>query len=153
MTMRETFQSISKQVLLAGPKLEAMTDAATDVLVESEPLVDEKGMHAGIWGPFPNEETAQLYLRAKRDRNRIRAEAHFKAGGAIEHDGHHFCHPDFRYRFLPLREYYMRVLAQIIVNAMGGMIETVVQPMEFDTYDTIEESFGPDLDGKTVEGK
>lgn len=153
MTMRETFESISKQVLLAAPKLEAMTDASTDVLVESEPIVDAKGMHAGIWGPWKDEETAQLYLRAKRERNRIRAAAHFEAGGDIEHDGHHFCHPDFRYRFLPLREYYMRVLAQIIVNAMGGMIETVVVPMEFDTYDTIEESFGPDLDDKTVEDK
>lgn len=153
MTMRETFESISKQVLLAAPKLEAMTEASTDVLIESEPIVDVTGMHAGIWGPFPNEEKAQLYLRAKRDRNRIRAAEHFAKGRGIENDGHHFCHPEFRYRFLPLREYYMRVLAQIIVNAMGGMIETVVLPMDFDTYDTIEESFGPDLDGESVEDK
>lgn len=152
MKIKDAFASISKQVLDATPKIEAMTDETTDVMIESAPLTDKNGVHVGLWGPWKDQETAQLYLRAKRDRNRIRAAAHFEAGGAIEHDGHHFCHPEFRYRFLPLREYYMRVLAQIIVNSLAGMVQSVCSDEDFDTYENLEESFGPDLDGKTVEG-
>jgi len=65
-------------------------------------------------GPFKHAEDAADYLDAKRRAHAVKSTRHFAGGGKIEHDGHLYCHPDFTYSLLSMREYYATASLQIM---------------------------------------
>jgi hypothetical protein len=124
----QAFEGIAELLTELGPRIDHIDDIDNDVFMETLPLMIGGKMVARVFGPWRSEEEAEQYLSTKRDRNRVRAAAHFRDGGEIENDGHLFCHEAFQYRYIAAAEYSARYLAQIVVLALGGLVSLTKQP-------------------------